>query len=92
MKLPALVIMAFPVLVLTPRVFLAQTMGELNAAQGLHGTLTRQGANGQGNTIKRAQESLDRANARHNAWQDQDTDADSDDSGDSNRRRPARSR
>ena len=92
MRLPSRAFIVFAVLILAPFASLAQTMGDLNAAQGLHGTLTRQGANGQGNTIRRAQESVDRANTRHNAWQAQDPDADTDDSGDSSRRRPARSR
>ena len=48
----------------------AQTMGDLNAAQGIHGTLTRQGASGQGNTVRRVQKSLDESNDRHNSWQD----------------------
>ena len=66
----------------------AQTMGELNAAQGIHSTLTRQGTSGQANTIERARKSLDESNARHNKWQEQ---ADEDESDDSDRR-PSRHR
>jgi hypothetical protein len=62
----------------------AQTMGELNAAQGIHGTLARQGVSGQVNTVKRVQKSLDESNDRHNSWQD---DVDKDEREDSRGRR-----
>ena len=62
----------------------AQTMGELNAAQGIHGTLSRQGASGQGNTVRRVKKSLDESNDRHNSWQD---DVDKDEREDSRARR-----
>ena len=76
--------MVFAVLILAPVASLAQTMGELNAAQGIHGTLSRQGASGQGNTVRRVQKSLDESNDRHNSWQD---DVDKDEREDSRARR-----
>ena len=56
----------------------AQTMGELNAAQGVHHSLAGQGVNHQTNTLKKVRESLDRSNARHNSWEDPEATDDGD--------------
>ena len=45
----------------------AQTMGELNAAQGVHHSLAGRGVSNHGNTLKKARESVKRSNARHNS-------------------------
>ena len=65
----------------------AQTMGELNAAQGVHHSLAGQGMNRQTNTVKQVRESIDRSNARHNSWKDPEATDDGDKSG---RSRPDR--
>src|SRR5262245_36033284 len=44
----------------------AQTMGELNAAQGVHHSLAGRGVNNHGNTLKKAREAVKSSNARHN--------------------------
>lgn len=59
----------------------AQTMGELNAAQGVHHSLAGQGVNRQANTVKKVRESVDRSNARHNSRRDPQATDDGDRSG-----------
>jgi hypothetical protein len=66
----------------------AQTMGELNAAQGVHHSLAGQGVNRQTNTLKQVRESIDRSNARHNGWKDPEAT----DAGESGRSRDDRTR
>jgi hypothetical protein len=66
----------------------AQTMGELNAAQGVHHSLAGQGVNRQTHTVKQVRESIDRSNARHNGWQDPEAT----DDGESGRSRDDRTR
>ena len=45
----------------------AQTMGELNAAQGVHHSLAGRGASNHATTLNKARESVKRSNARHNS-------------------------
>jgi hypothetical protein len=67
----------------------AQTMGDLNAAQGVHHSLAGRGVNRQTNTVSQVRDSLERSNARHNNWEDPEG---TDDGEKSDRSRPDRAR